>query len=41
MKDPQFSVDSKYSVDHSPLLRFPHLHWSRLYSTTRGSPIGS
>jgi len=26
MKDPQFfSADSKYSADHGPLLRFPHL----------------
>ena len=24
-KDPQFSADSKYSADHIPLLRFPHL----------------
>jgi len=24
-----FSADSKYSADHSPLLRFPHLGWSR------------
>ena len=26
-----FSADSKYFADHSPLLRFPHLRWSRLY----------
>jgi len=36
-----FSADSKYTADHSPLLRFPHLRWSRLNSTTGGSPIGS
>jgi len=36
-----FSADSKYSADHSSLLRFPHLRWLRLYSTTGSSPIGS
>jgi len=36
-----FSYDSKYFVDHSPLLRFPHLRWSLLCSSTHGSPIGS
>jgi len=36
-----FTADSKYSADHSPLLRFPHLRWSRLHSSTGGSPIGS
>jgi len=24
-----FPADSKYSAEHSPLLRFPHLRWSR------------
>jgi len=36
-----FSSDSRYSADHSPLLRFPHLGWSRPYSSTGGSAIGS
>jgi len=36
-----FSADSKYSADHSPLLRFPHPRWSRLYSSTHISPIGT
>jgi len=41
-KDPQFfSADSKHSADHNPLLRFPYLRWSRLYSSIRGSPIRS
>ena len=38
-KDRSFSADSKHSADHSLLLRFPHLRWSRLYSGTGGSPI--
>ena len=40
-KDQQFSADSKYSEDHSPLLRFPHLRWSRVYSSIRGSPVAT
>jgi len=30
-----FSADSKYSADHIPVHRFPHLRWSRTHAYTR------